>query len=168
MPRAPSARWLFRAQCGLGKKQLPLGEKRWVAGRLDQFGQGLQIVHPDHVTEEGGAALGQLTEAVYPLSEGITQGRLAALVQQALAHVEPLPEWIEPGVIERMGWPAWREALAEAHRGEHKEARDRLAYDELLANSLALMLVRASNRRAAGQPCAATGGCARNWRCPSR
>jgi ATP-dependent DNA helicase RecG len=30
-------------------------------------------------------------------------------------------------------------------------ARDRLAYDELLANSLALMLVRASNRRAAGQ-----------------
>jgi ATP-dependent DNA helicase RecG len=39
----------------------------------------------------------------------------------------------------------------QAHRDEHKEARDRLAYDELLANSLALMLVRASNRRAQGQ-----------------
>ena len=37
------------------KKQLPLGEKRWIAGRLDQFGQTLQIVHPDHVSEDSAA-----------------------------------------------------------------------------------------------------------------
>ena len=132
------------------KKQLPQGEKRWVAGRLDQYGQLLQIVHPDHISEDGGAALGQLCEPVYPLSEGLTQSRIAALVQQALEGVPPLPEWIEAGLLDKMSWPAWRDALILAHQGQHAAARDRLAYDELLANSLALMLVRSDNRQRRG------------------
>ena len=86
----------FGRNSGWAKKQLPLGESRWIAGRLDQYGQMLQIVHPDHVSEESGG-LGQLCEPIYPLSDGLTQGRLAALVQQGLAAVTDLPEWIEPG-----------------------------------------------------------------------
>ncbi|MFN3456557.1 MAG: ATP-dependent DNA helicase RecG [Novosphingobium sp.] len=134
------------------KKQLPLGEKRWVAGRLDQFGQTWQIVHPDHVSEDSAGMLGQLNEPVYPLSEGLTQGRVQALVTQSLAHLPKLPEWIEPGLLARMDWPAWHEALPAAHKAENKLAKDRLAYDELLANSLALMLVRESNRAKKGTP----------------
>jgi len=142
----------FGRNTGWAKKQLPLGEPRWIAGRLDQYGQMLQIVHPDHVSEESASALGQLVEPVYPLSEGLTQGRLGALVQQALAGVPELPEWIEPGLANKMQWPRWRDALELAHRGEHAAARDRLAYDELLANSLALMLVRNANRARSGTP----------------
>ncbi|MDD3799640.1 MAG: ATP-dependent DNA helicase RecG, partial [Novosphingobium sp.] len=117
------------------KKLLPVGEERWVAGKLDQYGQMLQIVHPDHVEEGSGALLGKLNEPVYPLAEGLTQPRVAGLVAQAMEHVPELPEWIEPGLMERMKWPAWRDALALAHRDMHEAARDRLAYDELLANS---------------------------------
>ena len=135
-----------------GKKSLPLGEPRWVAGRIDQYGQMLQIVHPDHVSEDSAAALGQLVEPVYALSEGLTQNRIAALIQQALAGIEPLPEWIEPALLNKLHWPAWRDALELAHRSEHPGARDRLAYDELLANSLALMLVKNSNRKQIGTP----------------
>jgi len=142
----------FGRNTAWAKKQLPLGEPRWIAGRLDQYGQMLQIVHPDHVAEAGAAALGQLVEPVYPLSEGLTQGRLAALVEQALAGIPALPEWIEPGLLDKLQWPAWRDALALAHKGPHGAARDRLAYDELLANSLALMLVRQSNRKQSGTP----------------
>jgi ATP-dependent DNA helicase RecG len=91
----------FGRNTGWARKQLPLGEKRWIAGRLDQYGQMLQIVHPDHVSDQSVAALGQLCEPVYPLSEGLTQGRLAALVEQALAGVPELPEWIEPGLLDR-------------------------------------------------------------------
>jgi ATP-dependent DNA helicase RecG len=69
-----------------------------------------------------------------------------------MAGVTALPEWIEPGLFERMKWPAWRDALDLAHKGEHASARDRLAYDELLANSLALMLVRNANRARSGTP----------------
>ncbi|TCM21753.1 ATP-dependent DNA helicase RecG [Novosphingobium sp. PhB165] len=134
------------------KKQLPVGETRWVAGRLDQYGQMLQMVHPEHISEDSAAPVGQLCEAVYPLSEGLTQGRVASLVQQALKALPELAEWIEPSLYAKMKWPVWREAVVEAHRGVNAPARDRLAYDELLANALALMLVRESNRRQSGTP----------------
>jgi len=134
------------------KKLLPVGEQRWVAGRLEQYGQMLQMVHPDHVEADSAVLLGQLNEPVYPLSEGLAQGRLAGLVSQAMQHVADLPEWIEPGLLAKMQWPAWRDALVLAHRDNHAAARDRLAYDELLANSLALMLVRQSNRKQSGTP----------------
>jgi ATP-dependent DNA helicase RecG len=134
------------------KKLLPVGETRWVSGRLDQYGQMLQIVHPDHVAENSTDALGALEEAVYPLSEGLTQPRVAGWVEQALTHVPELAEWIEPGLLEREHWPSWRDALVLAHKAEHPAARDRLAYDELLANQLALLLVRADNRRRKGRP----------------
>ena len=142
----------FGRNSGWGKKQLPLGEVRWIAGRLDQYGQMLQIVHPDHVAEDSAAMLGHLTEPVYPLSEGLTQGRTAAMIQQALEAVPELPEWIEPRLADQMHWPRWRDALMLAHKGEHVAARDRLAYDELLANSLALLLVKNANRAHVGTP----------------
>ena len=134
------------------KKLLPVGEKRWVAGRLDRYGDMLQIVHPDHVVADGGDTLGRLSEPVYRLSEGLTQPKVAGLVQQALARLPEMPEWIEPTQLAKEGWPVWADALRAAHKSEDEGPRDRLAYDELLANSLALMLVRADNRARKGQP----------------
>ncbi|MEZ5679747.1 MAG: ATP-dependent DNA helicase RecG [Erythrobacter sp.] len=133
------------------KKQLPQGETRWVAGKLERFGDMLQIVHPDHVVEDSGETLQRLCEPVYRLSDGLTQPKVAGLVEQALSRTPELPEWIEERQVEKTAWPAWRDAIVLAHKGEHKAARDRLAYDELLANSLALMLVRADNRKRRGQ-----------------
>ena len=134
------------------KKLFPVGARRWVAGRLEQYDQWLQIVHPDHVADESAGLMGHLVEPVYPLAEGLTQPKVAHLAHQALERAPELPEWIEPGVLDKQHWPSWRDALVLAHRGDHPAARDRLAYDELLANSLALMLVRADNRRRRGQP----------------
>ena len=132
------------------KKQLPVGERRWIAGRLDRYGDMLQIVHPDHVEKERGANLGRLCEPVYSLASGLTQPRVAGMVEQALKAVPLLPEWIEPTQLEKEGWPDWRDAITLAHKDENAAARDRLAYDELLANALALKLVRADNRRRKG------------------
>jgi ATP-dependent DNA helicase RecG len=112
--------------------------------------------------------MGHLVEPVYPLSEGLTQGRIASLIHQALGQAPRLPEWIEPGLLAREEWPAWHEALLPAHKAPDKRARDRLAYDELFANALALMLVRAANRTRAGQPLHGDGHCAPSSTCPSR
>ena len=133
------------------KKLLPVGETRWVAGKLEQYGQSLQIVHPDHVEVDSSALMGKLNEPVYPLAEGLTQPRMASLTTQALAHLPELPEWIDAGLVAKMKWPVWDEALRTVHRDNHVHARDRLAYDELLANSLALMLVKRANRTRRGQ-----------------
>ena len=138
---------------GWGKKQLPLGEKRIVSGRLDRYGQELQIVHPDHVVPPGKAAEIPEREPVYPLSEGLTNHRLADLAGQALARRPALGEWIEPSLKAQQHWPDWAAALETAHRDPAAaEARARLAYDEVFANQLALMLVRASSRKRRGVP----------------
>jgi ATP-dependent DNA helicase RecG len=138
---------------GWGKKQLPLGEARIVSGRLDRYGQELQMVHPDYVLPLAEAATIPAREPVYGLSEGLTNHRLGDLAAQALARRPELHEWIEPSLKAQQHWPDWAEALETAHRDPAAaEARERLAYDEIFANQLALNLVRASSRRRKGVP----------------
>jgi ATP-dependent DNA helicase RecG len=69
-----------------------------------------------------------------------------------------LPEWIEPSLKAQHGWPDWREALAAIHADPaDAKARERLAYDEIFANQLALMLVRGEARAKRGRPLAGDG-----------
>lgn len=111
---------------GYAKKLLPLGEPRVVSGRLDRYGQALQMAHPDHVVAPAAAATIPAREPVYGLTEGLTNKRLATLVAAALDRAPELPEWIEPSVLQRRRWPAWRAALAAAHALRSDGARDRL------------------------------------------
>jgi ATP-dependent DNA helicase RecG len=99
---------------GWAKKQLPLGEPKIVSGRMEMYGQELQIVHPDYVLEPAEALDLPEREPVYPLSEGLTSRRLADFAAQALARAPDLAEWIEPSLLDRRGWPSWQEALASA------------------------------------------------------
>jgi ATP-dependent DNA helicase RecG len=140
------------------KKLLPVSETRWIAGRLDRYGDMLQIVHPDHIEEASAAQMERQSEPVYRLSEGLTQPRVASLAEQALARLPELPEWIEPSQLAQSGWPRWAAALRTGHVSTGEKARDRLAYDELLANSLALLLVKAEGRRRKGAALVGDGG----------
>jgi ATP-dependent DNA helicase RecG len=117
----------------------------------------LQMVHPDHVMAMDDAGLGQMREPIYPLAEGLTQPRMASLAAQALGKLPDLPEWIEPGMMAREKWPTWGDALHSVHARDDQTAKDRLAYDELLANALALQLVRADSRRKRGRALAGDG-----------
>jgi len=67
--------------------------------------------------------------------------------------VPELPEWIEPSQLARGHWPVWRSALAEIHSDPAAiTARKRLAYDEIFANQLVMMLLRQVARRKKGVP----------------
>jgi len=75
------------------------------------------------------------------------------LALAALERAPDLPAWIEPSLLAKNHWPAWRAALAEAHSDPlATSARKRLAYDEIFANQLALMLLRQVARRKRGVP----------------
>lgn len=138
---------------GWAKKQLPLGEPKAVSGRLDLYGQELQIVHPEIVLPPEELDTIPKREPVYPLAEGLTNNRLRQLIEQAEERVPDLSEWIEPSVLTREGWPTWKAALETVHREPANEAvQRRLAYDEIFANQLALSLVRAASRRRRGTP----------------
>lgn len=148
----------FGGHSGWAKKLAPIGEPRRVSGRLEQYGQELQIVHPDYVLPLEEAGDTPEREAIYPLSEGLTSKRMGQLAAQAIERAPTLAEWIEPGLLAKHDWPAWREALARIHADPSDAvARERLAYDELFANQLALMLVRQSSRARRGRALAATG-----------
>ena len=98
----------FGKNSGWPRKLFPIGEQRFVSGRIDRFGEELQIVHPDHAVPLAEAGAIPDREPVYGLSEGMTNGRLRELVAQALARAPDLPEWIEPGLAAQRNWPAWQ------------------------------------------------------------
>jgi ATP-dependent DNA helicase RecG len=148
----------FGGNSGWVKKLLPLGEPKRVSGKLETYGQMLQIVHPDQVLPLEEATGLPEREAVYPLSEGITSRRVAGLVEQAIERAPELPEWIEPSLISTRGWPTWRDALTRIHADPaDAKARQRLAYDEVFANQLALLLVRGEARAKRGRPLTGDG-----------
>src|SRR3569623_2179603 len=148
----------FGGHPGWAMKLFPLGEQRRVSGKLEMYGQELQIVHPDHVLPLDEVDTSPEREAIYPLSEGITSKRMGQLTAQAIERAPELEEWVEPGLLAKHDWPAWREALARVHADpSDMVARQRLAYDEIFANQLALMLVRQDNRKRRGRALAGNG-----------
>ena len=144
----PRADWLRRT--------LPAGQRRIVSGRVEIFDGIAQMVHPDHILRPGEEGLPDY-EPVYPLTQGLTLRAMTRAVQEALARVPPLPEWIEPSLKRQRRWPDWQDALAAAHAptgpadlAPTAAARERLAYDELLAHQTTLAIARARMKRAKG------------------
>jgi len=151
---------------GWAKRQLPSGQKRIVSGKLEAYGDEWQIIHPE-VAELGKGPAPALREPVYPLTEGLTNRRIGELAREALERAPELPEWIEPSLRARETWRDWRGSLAEAHREPGAEgSRKRLAYDEIFANQLALLLLRQSQRRQRTFPLAGTGELIRRLELP--
>ena len=155
----------FGRNSGWPKKLLPIGEKRVVSGKLERYGDELQIVHPD-VVEPAEADDIPMIEPLYPLAEGLGTKRMADLTRQAVERAPDLPEWIEPSLKESRGWADWRDTIEGAHRPGKDGTPDRLAYDEIFANQLAFMLVRANNRRKTGIPISGDGRLRRRLELP--
>ena len=148
----------FHAERSFIERQLPVGETRYVSGRVEAYGDKLQMVHPDYVVAPEARDDLPMLEPVYPLTAGLSAKGLGKLTRQAIAGVPVLDEWLTPALLEARGWPAFNDALARIHT-PHDPAdvsagsapRQRLAYDELLANQLALVLVRNGLRSQKGR-----------------
>jgi len=139
----------FRNNASWVEKALPIGSTRFVSGRLEIWDGRLQMVHPDRVVDAEGFAAMPLIEPVYPLTEGLFPRVLGKAVETALERLPTLPEWQDPGRFVLRGWPSFDGALRSVHHPKRASdvapdmpARQRLAYDELLASQLALALVR--------------------------
>jgi ATP-dependent DNA helicase RecG len=146
------------------RKMLPLGATRWVSGKLEMWDGHLQMVHPDRVMDADALAKMPSVEPVYGLTEGLFPRVLAKAVQGGLARLPRLPEWIADKTAHRLRAPSFAAALATLHNPQHPDdidpigpATTRLAYDELLANQLALLMVRARMRNLAGRSSAGDG-----------
>ena len=148
----------FHARADYLRRSLPPGEVRVVSGTVERFGNEIQITHPDHMGTVDEIERLQAVEPVYPLTAGLSLKVLGKAVLGALEGTTDLDEWADPAFLATNGWSSWRQSLLTAHAPESEAdlepttpARRRLAYDELLANQLALALVRLNMRRLPGR-----------------
>ncbi|QQR35202.1 ATP-dependent DNA helicase RecG [Devosia oryziradicis] len=147
----------FGSQGGWVEKLLPVGEERFVSGKIDFFNGEKQITHPDYVVEADKFATLPLVEPVYPLTQGLSSKALAKLVRQVLDGLPALPEWIAADTMAQRKWPSFGEAMRAVHIPDNPEeaqlwapARMRLAYDEYLAGQITLQLIRSTMVAARG------------------
>jgi len=154
----------FRAREDYLKKVLPEGDDVIVSGKVDHFQGEIQISHPDFIVAASELDQIPAVQPVYGLTAGLTAKPLLKAIQAAKDLAPDLPEWIDPGFLERNNWQSWRESLLASHKPENLDDialtnrfRERLAYDELLANQLTLAVMRHHNRRKRGLELNGTG-----------
>lgn len=149
----------FHAHADYIEKQLPVDARVIVSGTIEKLNDKIQMVHPDAIGSEEDRESIATIEPVYPLTAGLTNRTVRKAILNAAAMIPPaLPEWLDPALKSREQWADWHDALTALHHpgGEgglnpSNPARCRLAYDELLANQLALAMVRHHQRKRQGR-----------------
>ena len=132
----------------------PVGAKRIISGKVEDDKYGRQMVHPDYmVAAEKRDEIPEL-EAIYPATEGLPPRRVRTFALEALERAPELPEWQDAAWLRQERFPGWREALARLHNPESEADLSptsghyrRLAYDELLAQQLAMAQRKAERRK---------------------
>jgi ATP-dependent DNA helicase RecG len=134
----------------------PVNAQRIISGRVEDQGYGWQMVHPDYMLVPGKAEEIPEIEPVYPATAGLPARTVRKFVQEAVGRAPELAEWQDAAWLAREGLPTWREALGRLHDPAGEEALSplsphyrRLAYDELLAQQLAMAQRKAERRREA-------------------
>ncbi len=123
---------------------------------------GFEMVHPEYRVLRPGqrVEVGDRLTPVYPVTEGVQQGRLRNLVGQALElmYRAPPEELLPESVRERYAMPSLAEALEYLHRpppeadldsigaGRHP-CQKRLSFEELLAHYMSLRNLRHMARK---------------------
>ncbi len=154
----------FAAHGDQMKRNYPEGEKRFVSGEISWFNAEPQMNHPDFVLNADDFARMPEIEPVYPLTAGIGNKVMRRVAGEAVTHLPQMQEWQDAAWLSKNHWSAFGTALQAAHRPATAQIapltlpeRQRLAYDELLANQLALSLVRGQMKRAKGRIMAGNG-----------
>lgn len=144
------------------REKFPPDKTVWISGRWERQGGLLKILHPDYVAARSADI--PVFETIYPQQKGVSSRLIRQMAETILPRLPALSEWLDAPFQKKQELPAWQEALRQAHRPRTSDdlnpqnpARKRLAYDELLANQLALLLVRNQERKKTGVALAGAG-----------
>lgn len=154
----------FQSRKDYLQKILPVGEIRVVSGNVEVFDKQLQMTHPDIITTTSHIDEVKKIHPVYPLTDGISQNVLRRIINDSLQLTPEIPEWLDPALVIKKKWPSWNNAIRKTHSPINvkdldplNKARERLAYDELLARQISIQLVRGRNIKRKGLSIKANG-----------
>lgn len=139
------------------KQSLAKGTRLRVYGETRRGAAGLEMYHPEFSAQMDAttAPLEPCLTAIYPTTEGLTQHRIRTLVIQALGWLDkaPLAELIPESLRRSVNQTSLADAIRFLHqpprdadigllaKGEHP-VQQRLAFEELLAHHVSLLLLR--------------------------
>ncbi len=148
-------------------EKLAIGNEALVVGHLQRSLSENQITHPQEILdlkkdEEKIKTLSGL-DIGYSLVGGVTQKFLQQKIKEVFLQIDsscaPPAEWINQQLLEKQGWSGFVASLKKIHQPQNEAdflpqnlARQRLAYDELLAWQIAMLLVRQSEEQTKTAP----------------
>ena len=148
----------FHARADYLLKEMPEGTIRLISGKAEIFNGALQMNHPDYMVSLARQDEIPMIQPLYPLTAGISAKLMSKITAGSLKKARILPEWIDPSFLKKQRWLSWYDALKMAHSPENEEgispsshARRRLAYDEFLANQLAMEIMRQKLKKKKGR-----------------
>lgn len=147
----------FNARADYLSAQLPIGKQCIISGVAERYDGVLQIAHPDVIAPPDKLNEVATLEPNYPLTYALGQKHLRKLILQALQQCPDLTEWLDNDLLLSRNWEGWKQSLQRLHKPDDvsdialdSSARQRLAYDEILAHQLALAMLRKQVKRKAG------------------
>jgi ATP-dependent DNA helicase RecG len=131
-------------------QKMPLKAEIAVLGHLQRSFVGrqmeFQISHPQEIVPIDQIEKLPRFNVVYPLVGGISSKFISQKIREVLLKITSMEEWLDEKLLLQKKWPSFVEALKNLHYLERKfdveVARKRLAYDELLAWQIGLMLAK--------------------------
>uniref|UniRef100_UPI00389906C6 ATP-dependent DNA helicase RecG n=1 Tax=Candidatus Bandiella euplotis TaxID=1664265 RepID=UPI00389906C6 len=130
------------------KQNFLINSKIIVSGKIDIQSEGFVIIHPDIVVKSNERYKIPVIEPIYLKVEGLTSKLIWSLAQKILPLIPTINEWLPQELIAKKGWKSFVESLKILHKPSNlninnlKIARDRLAFDEVLAHQICLKLLR--------------------------
>ncbi len=135
---------------GSQAKALAAGARVRAFGEVRPGFFGAEMIHPRYRLVRADTPLPEALTPIYPTTAGLAQAALRRLIEQALAQCE-LDETLPAEVAQRLGMPAFRDAIDALHRprpgedaraltGRTHPAWRRMKLEELLAQQLSMRL----------------------------
>lgn len=139
-------------------QKLAVGKEVAICGKIQKNFHGLQIIHPLYIVDAKAIDTIPKINITYPLTYQLTQNFLLSKINETLellktyqspkvAEMAEWAEWIDLHLLKQQGWPSFIDCLNKIHHPIAESdllpdniARKRLAYDELLAWQLAILL----------------------------
>ncbi|MCQ2965226.1 MAG: ATP-dependent DNA helicase RecG [Alphaproteobacteria bacterium] len=137
----------FHAYGNYPEKQLPIGQKRFICGKFERNKSSFcQMIQPDYIVTETNLNQIPIIDPIYPLTASLSCKVLSKSIKLACEKIPDLPEW---QILNQTNNITFKQALKLIHNPIDKKnfesinsCIERLAYDELLANQLALAIIR--------------------------
>jgi ATP-dependent DNA helicase RecG len=126
-----------------------LGNRILISGKFESFNGLGQVVHPDYVVSSNTKNQIPRIEPVYPLFFGVNQKFIFKIIKQSIKKIPYVTEWLSDEVIKKYNFANWQTSIIKIHNPENIQDaeinniyRKRLAFDELLANQISMLLIK--------------------------